>query len=117
MDRKGASARHSVEHVTAWIDEHVARLGAEDILLAEAGGRVLAEDIVAAVDQPQFDRAAVDGLAVRAAETAGASAYNPLSLRLAGQGDALPAGAAILLNAGDPLPAGADAVVPLLHIE
>jgi molybdopterin molybdotransferase len=111
------SARASIAEATAWIDEHVARLGAEEVLLADAAGRVLAEDVAAAVDLPPFNRASVDGLAVRADETAGASAYNPLSLQVAAMSDALRANAGILLSAGDPFPIAADAVVPLGHIE
>src|SRR5258706_13443753 len=76
-------ARTAVADAAAWIDRHVVRLGAETIVVAEAAGRVLAQAAVAAVDFPPFDRAAVDGLAVRADETDGAGAYNPLSFRLA----------------------------------
>jgi molybdopterin molybdotransferase len=111
------TARSSVESATAWIDEHIARLAAEEIVIADAVGRVSAQDAVAMVDLPPFDRASVDGFAVRADETTGASAYNPLSLRLAAIGDTLPPNAAVLIGAGDPLPGGADAVVPLEHVE
>src|SRR5262245_6121524 len=48
-------------------------LDAEEVPLAEAWGRVLAEDVVAPVDVPGFDRSNVDGFAVRAADTFGAS--------------------------------------------
>jgi molybdopterin molybdotransferase len=98
------SARTAIGDAAAWIDEHVAPLGAEPIPLAEAAGRVLAQDVIAAVDLPPFDRAAIDGLAVRADDTAGASAYNPLS-------------GGILVSAGDPLPSAADAIVPLGRFE
>jgi hypothetical protein len=57
-------------------------LGAEEVPLAEALGRVLAEDVVAPVDVPGFDRSGVDGFAVRAGDTVGASAETvPLSSR------------------------------------
>jgi molybdopterin molybdotransferase len=108
----------SVEQATAWIDGHTAPLEAEEVDLAEAAGRVLAQDAVAAADLPPFDRASVDGLAVRADDTAGASVYNPLGFRLAATGcDALSPYTGVLLRLGDPLPADADAVVPLAHIE
>jgi molybdopterin molybdotransferase len=112
--------RVRVEDAVAWIDAHVAPLGAEDVLLADAAGRVVFQDVLAEFDLPPFARAAVDGMAVRADETVGASAYNPLRFRLApdagGPGD-LPAGSAVRLSAGDRLPRGADAVVPLGHVE
>jgi molybdopterin molybdotransferase len=117
---QGLGKRARVEDAVAWIDAHVAPLGAEDVPLAHAAGRVLFQDVLAEFDLPPFDRAAVDGMAVRADETVGASAYNPLLFRLAsgagGPGD-LPAGSAVRLNAGDPLPRGADAVVPLGQVE
>jgi molybdopterin molybdotransferase len=104
----------SVEEAWAWIDALAAPLGPEQVPVAEAAGRILAEEVRAAFDLPPFDRAAVDGLAVRADETVGAGAYNPLPFRLApAAGGELPAGAAVRLDAGEPLPRGADAVVPL----
>ena len=48
-------------------------LGVERVGLAAVRGRVLAEDVVAPVDVPGFDRSNVDGFAVRAADTVGAS--------------------------------------------
>lgn len=111
------SARSSIGTATAWIDRHVARLGAEEIRLAGALGRVLAQEVAAAEDLPPCDRAAVDGLAVLADETAGASAYNPLGFRLAAAGAALAPNTGRLLNAGEPLPEGADAVLPLAYVE
>jgi molybdopterin molybdotransferase len=114
---QGLFARTSVADSAAWIDEHVVSLEYEEILLAQAAGRVLAQDAVTASELPPFDRAAVDGIAVRADETAGAGTYNPLSFPLSAMVDgALPAAAGLRLGAGDPLPAGADAVVPLEHV-
>src|SRR5437660_11135687 len=57
-------------------------LAAQEVALAEALGRVLAEDVVAPLDVPGFDRANVDGFAVRAEDTFGASEDRPKSLRL-----------------------------------
>ena len=70
------------------LDEARARIDAavrpidrtERVPLAEANGRVLAEDLAAAADVPPFDRAAMDGYAVRAADTAGASPASPRAL-------------------------------------
>ena len=76
-------------------------------------GRVLAGDVVADSDLPPFDRAQMDGYAVRAADTAGA----PVRLRLVGEAAAgegwrgqLGAGEAVRIMTGAPLPAGADSV-------
>ena len=49
----------------------------ERVALADANGRVLAEDVVATADVPPFARAAMDGYAVRAEDTAGASRERP----------------------------------------
>src|SRR5712692_1573215 len=57
-------------------------LDAEEVPLVAALGRVLAEDVIAPLDVPSFDRANVDGFAVRAEDTFGASENRPLTLRL-----------------------------------
>jgi putative molybdopterin biosynthesis protein len=56
--------------------------GSEKVSLANALGRVLAEDTLAPVDAPPFDRASVDGFAVRSIDAAGASDANPVRLLL-----------------------------------
>ncbi len=90
--------------------------GTERIALAQALGRVLAGPVVADRDDPPFERAMMDGYAVRGDDTRGA----PCALRVTGAiaaGDAsLPAvrpGEAVWINTGAPLPPGADAVVPV----
>lgn len=95
------------------------RLPAETVPLQEAHGRVLAEDICASVDVPCFDRSNVDGFAVRARDTYGASEEQPVELRLTGE--TLPTGIvpqievtdhhATPIATGAVLPRGADAVV------
>src|SRR5215218_7269714 len=57
-------------------------LGLKEISLADALGRVLAEDVLARVDVPSFDRSNFDGLAVRASDTFGASETAPRVLKL-----------------------------------
>jgi molybdopterin molybdotransferase len=91
---------------------------AERVPLAAAGGRIAAEGVVAAVDLPVFDNSSMDGYAVRAADTAGASPEKPLRLRLVGRvgaGEVFPGelqnGQCIRIFTGSPLPRGADAVV------
>jgi molybdopterin molybdotransferase len=85
----------------------------EEVALDEARGRVLAEDVAADTDLPPFDRALMDGYAVRAEDTRGA----PVSLRLVGEAAAgrgwrgtLGAGEAVRIMTGAPVPAGADSV-------
>jgi molybdopterin molybdotransferase len=108
--------RTSVQNAIAWIDANMAAMAAEEVALAEAAGRVAAQPILAASAVPAFDRAATDGIAVRAGETLGASSYNPLSFRSASPDGLLPAQAAVRLDAGDRLPGGADAILPLDHV-
>ena len=86
--------------------------------LTEADARVLARDVVASMDVPPFDRAAMDGYAVVAADTVGASSSSPRVLRcidrvFTGQtpGRPVTTGACIEVATGAPMPAGADAVV------
>ena len=53
----------------------------ERVALADAGGRVLAAPVTASMDVPPFDRAAMDGFAVRAEDTFGAGRHDPKTLR------------------------------------
>jgi len=103
----------------------MAPLGAESVPLAGALGRVLAEDVVAAVDVPAFDRSLVDGFAVRAADVAGATDAAPRLLRLNAElltpgvqprAEVAP-GTATLIATGGMLPRGADAVVMVEQTE
>jgi molybdopterin molybdotransferase len=106
-----------VADVLAWIDAHVPRIGQEAIPIAEAAGRILAEDVVAGVDHPPFTRVATDGFALRANETTGATAYNPLPFRLAPRTDELPPNGAVRVMSGDVLPRNTDAVVRMTYAE
>jgi molybdopterin molybdotransferase len=83
-------------------------------------GRVLAEDILADFDVPPFPNSAMDGYAVRAADTTGADREHPVDLRViadvpAGDasGVAVEPGSASRIMTGAPLPPGADAIVPV----
>ena len=75
----------------------------ERIPIKDAVGRVLAEEIVSAIDVPDHRRAAMDGYAVRAEETTGASPANPVLLREGID--------CIRVHTGSPVPEGMDAVV------
>src|ERR687889_603312 len=63
-----------------------APVGVERVGLANALGRVLAEDIAAPIDVPPFDRSAVDGFAVRSADVAAAGETTAVTPRLNGEG-------------------------------
>jgi molybdopterin molybdotransferase len=95
----------SLETAIAWIDAATRCLPMERVSLCNARGRVLSENSRAGSALPPRDRAALDGFAVRAQESVGASAYNPLSLP------------ARTVAAGDALPSEADAVVPFEHAQ
>ncbi|MCC6947524.1 MAG: molybdopterin biosynthesis protein [Bradyrhizobiaceae bacterium] len=111
----------SAEEAKARFERHLdlAPLGAETVALADALGRVLAHDIEAAVDAPPFDRSNVDGFAVSASDTAGASDARPRRLLLnaevltcgAAPSLTVAPGTATAIATGGMLPRGADAVV------
>jgi molybdopterin molybdotransferase len=88
--------------------------------LADAEGRVLTEDVTAAVSLPPFDNSGMDGYAVLASDLAGASADSPVTLPVTAEiaaGDigayGLVPGTAMKIMTGAQLPADADAVVPV----
>jgi len=97
----------------------------ENVSLAHALGRVLAHDVVALADAPPFDRSNVDGFAVRAADTVGASETSPRVLSLNAEviacghepGLAVGAGTATAVATGGIIPRGADAVVMIEQTE
>ena len=101
----------------------VKRLSSETVPFERALGRVLAEDVVSKTDVPPFDRSAVDGYAVRGADTFGATETKPRRLRVIGS---IPIGAparlrvrrgeAAKIMTGAPMPAGANAVVMVEHV-
>ena len=85
-------------------------LGKEEIPLDEqALGRVLAEPVWARLSSPHYHAAAMDGFALRAEATAGASPTRPVTLQVSEQ--------AVYVDTGDPLPDWANAVVPIENVE
>ncbi len=87
---------------------------AETVALADAVGRVLVEPrVVAAVDVPPFANSAMDGYAVRAADTPGRLPVAGEVVAGAAQIPTVEAGMAVRIMTGAPLPSGADAVVPI----
>src|SRR5215510_1040108 len=108
--------RASVARARAWLAAQLNVLGSEEIAIPQVAGRILAAEVRSNLDLPPFDRAAVDGIAVRADETIGASTYNPSVFRWASACADLPVGAAMRISAGEPLPSGADAIVRSEHV-
>jgi putative molybdopterin biosynthesis protein len=100
-------------------------LGMEPVGLDAALGRTLAESVVSPVDVPSFDRSNVDGFAVVAEDTHGASEEAPRRIRLAGEhihtgivpAETVHAGTAVGIATGGMLPRGADAVVMVEYAE
>jgi putative molybdopterin biosynthesis protein len=99
--------------------------GIEEVALDLALGRVLAEDVRAELDVPGFDRSNMDGFAVRAADTYGASEEAPLGLAVNPETIAtgmvpsleVSPGTASPIATGGMLPRGADAVLPVEHTD
>ena len=107
-----------VEEALNIVLESVQRIEAEKAGIIDSFGRVLAEDIKSDCDIPAFDYSAMDGYAVRSADTKGASAGNGVKLRVVGEfragGDTsarVEKGQAVKIMTGAPIPQGADAVV------
>jgi molybdopterin molybdotransferase len=107
----------TVEEALERVLEHARLLPTDTIALADAGGRVLREPARSAVDLPPFPSSAMDGFAVRAADTPGEL---PIVFRVAA-GAAPPGplavGAAAGIATGGTVPDGADAVVPVEMVE
>jgi len=110
----------SVAEALQIVRQETKTLGNERVELKDVLGRVLAEDIVADSDLPPFDRAQMDGYAVRAEDVKDA----PARLRIVGESAAgrgwheqLEEGQAVRIMTGAPVPAGADSVqqVELTH--
>ena len=99
----------------------------EAVALEYAHGRVLAEDVIAKVDVPGFDRSNVDGYAVRAVDTYGAEELDPVAVAVSpvtlAAGDAppddfeAPPGTAVQIATGGVVPRGTDAVVMVEYTE
>ena len=85
----------------------------EAVSTFDADGRVLAQDLVSALQVPPQDNSSMDGYALRCADLAGPSPVLPVSQRIAAGASGMPlaAGSAARIFTGAPIPAGADAVV------
>lgn len=109
----------SVQEALKIVLNSVKPLGGESVSITEAFNRVLYEDILSDIMIPPLDCSAMDGYALMAKDTMGASDNNPKKLKLIGetQAGALPAGirvstgTAIRIMTGAPMPQGADSVI------
>ncbi len=115
---KGFRNRTEVSAFQALIRERIVPVGSEEIPLAEAGARVLAEPVISPVNVPAFPRSAMDGYALKSEETFGADTYNPLTFKVVGEitpgarfQGSVEAGQAVRIMTGAPIPEGADAVL------
>ena len=105
LDKAQAALRSALQDADLW-----RVLGAENIPLDEnALGRVLAEPIWAKISSPHYHASAMDGFAVRANETAGASLTAPLTLEIGPQAE--------YVDTGDPLPDGFNSVIMIEETE
>ena len=103
----------SLEDARALVLAHAQPLGTEEVALRDALGRVLAAELRAPEDVPAFDNSAMDGFAVRAADTAPGARLRVVGESRAGTPAALELapGEACAISTGAAMPAGADAVV------
>ena len=96
-------------------------LGVEEVLLEEALGRVVAEDVYSPISYPPYPRSIVDGYAVRSNDVVSAWESSPVRLRVKGElriGSSpgsinVGVGEAVYVDTGSPIPRGADSVVPV----
>lgn len=114
----------SVDEALERILSHVNVLEAEDEEILNARGQVLAADVHSTIDIPGMDNSAMDGYAIRAESTVGATHSSPNHVRVIGEVAAgyltkeeVVPGTAIRIMTGAPIPGGADAVVQFEHTD
>lgn len=124
-DMLGRGVAVTVTEALGLLEENVVfRNSSEEIMIEEAYGRVLSEDIISPDNLPGFNRSTVDGFAVIASDTFGATESMPTYLEVKGEilmGEEpsvrLKKGEAVKIATGGMLPDGADAVVMLEHTQ
>ena len=103
-----------VEEYLAHLLADVGVLGVEEVAVTRAGGRVLAQDLVARLAVPPFDNSAMDGFALRAGDAIEGMVPVVGDVPAGGRLPVpLAAGTAVRIMTGAPVPAGADCVVPV----
>lgn len=119
---RGFEHRATVEEAVQAAVTGVGRLPPVPVPVGSAAGRVLVGHVISEVNVPAFRRATMDGYAVLAGDTYGASAYSPVNLKVVGESmpgstsnHTVTAGSTVRIMTGAPLPDGADAVLPAEH--
>jgi len=119
---RGFAERTDLEDALAILRSCVEPLQSEVVPLPECLGRTLARTVISSEDVPAFDKSAVDGYALRGAETFGASPTDPASLEVIGEvlpgeapGFVVGPGQAVRIMTGSVFPDGADAVLMAEH--
>lgn len=114
----------SLEEAQDLLLKKVIQLGENRVLLIDALGRILSQDIVAQQNSPLFDRSPLDGYALLANDTAGATPSHPVCLKVLEEIPAgyvavnkVTSGTAIKVMTGAPIPEGADVVVKYEDVE
>jgi molybdopterin molybdotransferase len=119
---RGFEEKADLESVLEVLRGCMVPLGEEEVPLMEGLGRTLAQDVISEEEVPPFDKSAMDGYALRAAETFGAAPTEPASFRIVGE--ILPGspgavvvgpGEAVRIMTGGAFPTGADAVLMAEH--
>ncbi len=115
---RGFLKRTPVNTLLSLVRKHSTLLPSEYIPTVDACGRILADEIRSPANVPEFDRSAMDGYALNAEATFGATSYNPLNFKVVGQvtpGNSykgiLKLGEAISIMTGAPVPSGANAIL------
>ena len=100
------------EALQTWLDALQIKCNAVKVPLHDALNRVLATDLIAKNDLPRFDKSAVDGYAVKAQDTTGATQFKPATLQLT-ETEPVSTKQAKQIWTGNPIPKGADAAIML----
>jgi molybdopterin molybdotransferase len=107
----------SLQEAQEIIDKRVEELPSRKVRLSENAGCVLAEEIVAQINVPDFPSSAMDGIAIRIEDLKGDAPWKIPIQKVIEAGsenqDALPSGEAVKIMTGAPLPEGADTVIPV----
>lgn len=109
----------SFEEAQKIILDSITPLGWENVSIMEASNRILHEEIVSDIMMPPVDDSAMDGYAIIAGDTRGASRNNPIKLQIVGEiqaggsadGIRISTGTAVRIMTGAPIPQGADSVI------
>ncbi len=118
MAKRGLKNKISFAEAKQMVLDAASETEEEEIKFSEALSRVLSRDVISAMNNPPFDRAMMDGYALNARDTEGASSSNPVELKLVGgvpigefPAMTVKSGEIVKIMTGAPVPKGADAVL------